>query len=67
MHVWGQACVAVAVYEIIGSPHLDELAGAFLRTIFTISLVYIYKTEKHLKMNKEVRMLLPKKDLLQVE
>ena len=30
-------------------------------------LLYIKKTEKHLKMNKEVRMLLPKKDLIQVE
>ena len=28
--------------------------------------IYI-KTEKHLKMNREVRMLLPKKDLIQVE
>ena len=30
--------------------------------------IYIYiRPKKHLKMNKEVRMLLPKKDLIQVE
>ena len=36
--------------------------------IYKYSRRYIYKTEKNiLKMNKEVRMLLPKKDLIQVE
>ena len=29
--------------------------------------IYITRPKKHLKMNKEVRMLLPKKDLIQVE
>ena len=39
-------------------------ASALMR----ISSIIIYiRPKKHLKMNKEVRMLLPKKELIQVE
>ena len=35
--------------------------------IIIMHVIYIKDRKKHLKMNKEVRMQLPKKDLIQVE
>ena len=47
--------------EILTIKHTPMLMGVHFAVI-----IYI-RPKKHLKMNKEVRMLLPKKDLIQVE
>ena len=53
----------------VGNENLHRVGNDFVIFVFLCLLLEcIYKRpKKHLKMNKEVRMLLPKKDLIQVE
>ena len=53
--------------EVIGQPHPRYQEPRARSPLLSAQFKYITSTKKHLKMNKEIGMILPKKELIQVE